>query len=121
MTKRNRRLPRGASCSWARSPLVPWLAGIAIVGALLMSLIFDDMGIARYLHMKQSVERLAQDVQHLKQANAHLQTEIDRIRQDPLRVEELARERLGFVKPGETVYQVIKPKASEPAQDLKGS
>ncbi|MBI5777357.1 MAG: septum formation initiator family protein, partial [Nitrospirae bacterium] len=32
---------------------------------------------------------------------------------DPIRIEELARERLGFVRPGETVYQIVKEKSSK--------
>jgi cell division protein FtsB len=36
-----------------------------------------------------------------------LRGEIDRLEHDPSRIEQLARERLGFVRKGETVYQVV--------------
>lgn len=102
------------------APVIPWLVGSAIAGALVLSLAFDDMGVGRYFWMVDHVDRLEEDIARLRQTNVHLEGEIERIQQDPLRVEELARERLGFVKPGETVYQVIKPEASDAIRDLRG-
>lgn len=120
MARRNRRLSRLSSCSWMSASALPWLAGTAIAGALVLSLAFGDMGVGRYVRMAAQVERLEQDILRLKQTNAQLEGEIKRIQQDPLRVEELAREQLGFVKPGETVYQLIKPDPSDATRDLSG-
>ena len=38
-----------------------------------------------------------------------MQEDITRIQQDPHRLEELARNRLGMVRQGETVYQFVEP------------
>ena len=38
-----------------------------------------------------------------------MQKDITRIQQDPQRLEELARNRLGMVRQGETVYQFVEP------------
>jgi cell division protein FtsB len=42
----------------------------------------------------------------LQRLNAELRIDIDRVQYDPIRLEELARERLGYVRKGETVYQL---------------
>jgi cell division protein FtsB len=62
-------------------------------GALVLmmgTLLFGEMGISRYL------QRL----------NSALRTDLDRVQYDTTRIEELARERLGYVRKGETVYQL---------------
>lgn len=47
---------------------------------------------------------LSRDVQSLKEENTLLAHEIDRLRSDPVFLEELARTRLGMVRPGEVVF-----------------
>jgi cell division protein FtsB len=42
----------------------------------------------------------------LRGENASLRTDIGRLQRDPTKIEQLARERLGFVRKGETVYQL---------------
>ena len=57
--------------------------------------------------------QLEQELKDLERTNAEFKTEIRRTQNDPARIEELARERLGFVRPGETVYQIVKGKDSK--------
>ena len=52
-------------------------------------------------------EKAQEEIRDLERTNAELQTEIHRVQHDPERIEELARERLGFVREGETVYQIV--------------
>jgi cell division protein FtsB len=79
---------------------------------LLLALFFGDMGLPRYFSMRDHAQQLERDIQELNRATATLRGEIDRLEHDPSRVERLARERLGFVRKGETVYQVV-PDGSE--------
>jgi cell division protein FtsB len=75
--------------------------------ALTVSLFFDEMGVRRYIAMQKHARELELDIKELEQTNGDLRVEVRRIQHDPARIEELARERLGFVKKGETVYQLV--------------
>jgi cell division protein FtsB len=75
--------------------------------ALTVSLFFDEMGVRRYIAMQKHARELELDIKELEQMNGDLRIEVRRIQHDPARIEELARERLGFVKKGETVYQLV--------------
>lgn len=87
---------------------VVWVAGSILVLVLVVSFFFDEMGVSRYLEMLDRARGLEQEIQALEKANVDLRTDIARIQQqDPIRIEELARERLGFVLKGERVYQVV--------------
>ncbi len=78
------------------------------VGVLLIgSLIFGEMGLPRYLSMRNHVLELEQDLRELTRTNAVLRADIDGLQHDPAKVETLAREQLGYVRKGETVYQLV--------------
>ena len=64
----------------------------------------------RRVELPQQLER---DLQELQRATIGLRGEIDRLEHDPSRLEQLARERLGYVRKGETVYQVVPDDADE--------
>jgi cell division protein FtsB len=92
-------------------------AGALIACAFLLgSLIFGTMGLPRYLSMRNHVSQLEQEIHALEQANASLLTDIERVQRDPVRLEELARERLGYVRKGETVFQFVPDVPVDPRQ-----
>jgi cell division protein FtsB len=82
------------------------LAILALTGALyiLVPLFLGDMGILKYFRMLRNQHELANDIQTLKRQNETLQTEVESLRTDASRIEEIAREQLGLVKEGEVVY-----------------
>ena len=87
---------------------VAMLAGGVFAVTLGIAFFFGDMGVFKYLQMRDHSRQLEQELKDLEHATVELKTEIRRTQNDPARIEELARERLGFVRPGETVYQIIK-------------
>jgi cell division protein FtsB len=94
-----------------------WMAGAQYVAAgmcllLLLALFFGEMGLPRYFSMRDHAQQLEHEIQDLQRATILLRGEIDRAEHDPARIEQLARERLGYVRKGETVYQVM-PDGSE--------
>ena len=94
-----------------------WVSGAQYIGAgmcllLLLALFFGEMGLPRYFFMRDHAQQLGRDIQDLLRATTVLRGEIDRLEHDPARIEQLARERLGYVRKGETVYQVV-PDGSE--------
>jgi len=76
------------------------------------SFFFDEMGVPKYFEMRRHAQQLEQDIHELERTNAGLRTDIHQVLYDPARIEELARERLGFVRKGETVYQLVEKPAN---------
>jgi cell division protein FtsB len=94
-----------------------WVTGAHYVGAgmcllLLLALVFGQMGLPRYFSMRDHAQQLERDIRDLQRGTILLRGEIDRLEHDPARIEQLARERLGYVRKGETVYQLV-PEGSE--------
>lgn len=83
------------------------MIGLVFGIVLLFSFFFDEMGVLKYFEMRKHVQQLEQDIRTLERTNGGLRTEIHEVQHDPARIEELARERLGFVRKGETVYQIV--------------
>ena len=83
------------------------LAGLVAGAILVGSLIFDERGLPKYLEMRKRADRLESEIRDLAKQNADQRADIARLQRDPARIEALARERLGFVRKGETVYQIV--------------
>ena len=101
--------------NWQRKVLAA--AKWAGVGALLLmagSLMFGEMGMPRYLGMRDHAQQLERELAQLHRLNGELRMDIDRVQYDPIRIEELARERLGYVRKGETVYQLAPIREPDP-------
>jgi cell division protein FtsB len=90
-----------------RTRVVTAMGGLLFAGVLAVSSFFDEMGVPKYFALRERAEQLQGELRDLKNENAALKTELGRLEHDPVRIEELARERLGFVRKGETVYQIV--------------
>ena len=88
------------------------VVGLVVGLMLAFSFFFDERGVPKYLEMLTRAEHLEGEVKELQRTNTELRTEIARVQHDPARIEELARERLGFVRKGETVYQIVEDSLS---------
>ena len=91
------------------------VTGGAIAALLIVSFFFDEMGVRTYVAMRQHAHALEQDILDLEHANAELRRDIHRVQHDPVRIEELARQQLGFVRKGETVYQIVEDPPAPPS------
>lgn len=69
--------------------------------------LFEATGIVNYFRMITELTRVTQEIAELERVNQAMAEEIHRIKTDPLALERLARERLGYVRKGETVYQLV--------------
>jgi cell division protein FtsB len=72
--------------------------------SLLFNSLFGDMGLVERFRQKRVLAKLSREVASLRAENARLVTDIDDLRRDPYRIEAIAREELGLVKPGEIVF-----------------
>jgi len=82
-----------------------WGIGILLALYVLIPLLVGDMGVVKYFKMRRDYERFRQDIQHLSKENEKIQGRIRALRSDPETIEQIARDRLGLVRPGEIVYQ----------------
>ncbi len=102
---RNRRQQTRARRRWMTLGMS--LLGVVLSVGVAYTFFFDEMGVATYMTMREQARQLERDIREIKRSNAALRIEMERVQHDPARIEELARERLGFVREGETVYQVV--------------
>jgi cell division protein FtsB len=90
------------------------LASIIALVALIVGALFGDRGLLHLIDQRHRAEALAREVEALEAENAHLATEIRALRSDPRAIERLAREELGFVRAGETMFLVRDPGPATP-------
>lgn len=100
---------------WQRRVVTVAQAG-GVVGCvwLVVALFSGDMGLTRYLSMREQARSLEQELSALRRENVELQQDINRLQHDPTKIEQLAREQLGYVRKGETVYQLVPGSEKKP-------
>jgi cell division protein FtsB len=82
------------------------LASVIALIALIVGSLFGDRGLLHLIEQRHRAEALAHEIEDLKAENVRLAAEIAALRADPRSIERLAREELGLVRPGETVFLV---------------
>ena len=84
---------------------------VLIVAACLLGVFFWYLPVfEQNERLRQRILALETEIKAEEQKQAHLQTAIRNLREDPKTVERLAREKLGFARPGETVIVFERPK-----------
>lgn len=66
-------------------------------------------GFRRYWRLQQDMRQLEERNARLADDNARLRREVEALRDDPRAIERAAREELGFVRPGEIVFNLEAP------------
>lgn len=95
---------------------LPIVAGMILGGIFLGYLFFTEDGIPSYLKQVHAAQDLERHIQEIQENNEFLVNEIQRVQTDPLKLEELARNRLGMVRKGEKVYQFVEPRLKNSQQ-----
>jgi len=72
---------------------------------------YGGQSLTRVWTLKKEVESLEREVGALRAETARLTADVDRLRTDPDLIEQIARDKLGLVKPGDRVYKL--PPTSE--------
>jgi cell division protein FtsB len=78
--------------------------GLMTVGMLLLA-IFDPHGALAVRRQRAKLAEVNAKVAALTAENTQLRKEVDNLRSDEATIERIAREELGFVKPGEVVLR----------------
>ena len=85
---------------------------------LVVASVLGNRSLLRLYQMHRDRATLEREIEQLTAANATLADEVRHLRTDPGRVEAIAREELGLVKPGEIVYEFrpTSPPATGPGE-----
>ena len=81
--------------------------GVSIGIVLCLVWVLEGTGLPQYWKMTQELDKTQEEITSLEQANTALREGIDLLESDLFTLEQVARERLGYVKEGETVYQFV--------------
>jgi cell division protein FtsB len=85
-----------------RRPLI----AAASAAAALLTLTYGGQSLVRVWQMKHEVESLEREIIALRAETGRLTAVVNRLRTDPDFIEQVAREDLGLVKPGERVLKL---------------
>lgn len=98
---------RDAFVSWTKRLLA---CGV-IVGALayIPYRLYGSEGWVAYRMLERQTEEMATKNDALRRENAELERDVVRLRDDPRAIEQVARDELGMIKPGEIVVKVEGP------------
>jgi cell division protein FtsB len=82
------------------------LGCVIVVIAFVLGALFGDRGILHLAEKRRRALSIEQEIARLESENRRLAAAIEALRTDPRAVEAIAREELGLVKPGETVFLI---------------
>lgn len=76
--------------------------------ALVFVIFFSENGVLDYIKLRQQITTVDMSIKKLESENVVLRAKIDRVQSDDRYLEDLAREKYGFIREGEKVYRVEK-------------
>jgi cell division protein FtsB len=79
----------------------------------MFDLVFDEMGVLRYMKLKKEEMILEQGLSDMEKSISKLKEEIGVISSDPFYIEKQAREDLGLAKPDEYIFKYENPEAGK--------
>ena len=82
--------------------------GLVLIAAMALAAVFSDKGFMNVHDFTEELNYLKESNTVLAEDNFRIRKEIDALKSDPYAVEMLARDKLNLVKPGETVYQIVR-------------
>lgn len=79
---------------------------LVIIALMFAYAVFGNRGVLRILQAREQKHALEQQLAELKQQQAQLKIEIERLQKDRNYWEQLARTKLGMVREGELIYHL---------------
>lgn len=107
--RRRSRTPVAASSHWRSRLLQYGLVFVTIV--LVVDALVGDKGFMDTLRARRQYREVAAALTRQRQDNERMREEIRRLRDDPARIESVAREDLGLMREGEVLFIVHDEKA----------
>jgi cell division protein FtsB len=94
-------------------PSKRWIPYLAVLALLTVASALHPGGLRKHARLSDEAVRVGRDTESLRQEVARLRREARALSGDPAALERAAREELGYVRPGEVVYQ-LSPSGSRP-------
>ena len=85
---------------------------LAFFVLLILTAFFHDEGIFTVFKLQDQMTEMKESNKSLGAQNLKIRKEIEASKSNPLAIEKIAREKLNLVKPGETVYQIVRKNSS---------
>ena len=82
---------------------------VGLIILLILIFLFGNKNFRSVLLLGEKIDNLRAEINKLKAENAMLKKELQQIKENPEYFEDLARKRLGMIKPGETKYKLVSP------------
>ncbi len=76
--------------------------------AFLFIVLFSEHGVVDYIKLKRQVSATNRAISALEIENVQLKVKVERLQKDDRYLEELARQKFGFIREGEKVYRIEK-------------
>jgi len=83
-------------------------AVLVTILAFLFIVLFSEHGLLDYIKLKRQVSAINRSIGKLQSENVQLKAQVDRLQKDDKYLEELARQKFGFIREGEKVYRIEK-------------
>ncbi len=80
-----------------------------VIASLLYVFVFGEAGAISILALQKEKATLAENLAILVSDTENLQKEIDSLKNAPFKMEQLGRERYGYIYPGDRVYKIVYP------------
>jgi cell division protein FtsB len=79
---------------------------LSIFGLILLGAIFIP-GYVRFRKLAKLLREQERQIEEVKENNKRLEEELEKLKNDPLYLEKVAREKLGVARKGEIIYRVL--------------
>ena len=81
---------------------------LVAVLAFVFIVLFSEHGLVDYIKLRRQLSGVNQSIGKLESENVQLKAQVDRLQKDDRYLEELARQKYGFIREGEKVYRIEK-------------
>jgi cell division protein FtsB len=95
-------MPENLSESDTKKVLLYSVLIVAVVGAWS---VFGPYGALKYYGVAKELDEILAENEQLREANTALHEEINRLKNDPVYLEEVARRQFGLIKKNEVIYE----------------
>ena len=81
---------------------------LVAVLAFVFIVLFSEHGLVDYIKLRRQLSGVNQSIGKLESENMQLKAQVDRLQKDDRYLEELARQKFGFIREGEKLYRIEK-------------
>ena len=81
---------------------------LVVILSFVFVIVFSEHGLLDYVKLKRQIKSVSQSIDKLEKENVLLKGQVDRLQKDDRYLEELARQKFGFIRDGERLYRIEK-------------